>query len=53
MCPIAQDGLIRLLSHPRYDAEASGVPDLIGRLRAFRASGNHEFRSHGAPPRAL
>jgi toxin-antitoxin system PIN domain toxin len=42
-CPITENGLVRVLSHPRYAAEVSGVPDLIERLRAFRSSGHHHF----------
>ena len=42
-CPITENGLVRVLAHPRYGAEVSGVPDLIERLRTFRASGHHQF----------
>jgi toxin-antitoxin system PIN domain toxin len=42
-CPLTENGLVRVLSHPRYGAEVSGVSDVIERLRAFRASGHHQF----------
>lgn len=42
-CPITENGLVRVLSHPRYGAEVSGAPDVIARLRAFTASEHHEF----------
>jgi toxin-antitoxin system PIN domain toxin len=42
-CPLTENGLVRVLSHPRYGAEVRGVADVIERLRAFRSSGDHHF----------
>jgi toxin-antitoxin system PIN domain toxin len=42
-CPITENGLVRVLSNPRYGSPSGSVPAIIDRLRAFRASGHHEF----------
>lgn len=43
-CPVTENGLIRVLANPAYGAVA-GVRAVVDRLRAFRASGHHEFWS--------
>lgn len=42
-CPLTENGLIRVLTNPRYGGTVLGVSDMTDRLRAFRASGQHEF----------
>ncbi len=42
-CPITENGLVRVLANPRYGSTSVSVPGIIDRLRAFRASGHHEF----------
>jgi toxin-antitoxin system PIN domain toxin len=44
-CPVTENGLIRVLSNPRYGSAVAGVPTMVDRLRKFRASGGHEFWS--------
>lgn len=42
-CPVTENGLIRVLANPKYGSALTSVPALAERLRAFKASGYHEF----------
>ncbi len=43
-CPLTENGVVRIMSHPSYSAKARFTPgDLIGRLRTFAAQSDHEF----------
>jgi hypothetical protein len=42
-CPITENGLIRVLTNPRYESPVSTAATIADRLRRFRASGHHEF----------
>ena len=42
-CPITENGLVRVLTNPRYGSPESSVPAIVDRLRRFRDSGHHEF----------
>lgn len=43
-CPITENGAVRIMSNPNYSKLARFTPgDLIGRLRQFTKSTNHEF----------
>jgi uncharacterized protein len=43
-CPMTENGLVRVLSHPKYSAAFRLAPiDVIERLAEFCAAQNHEF----------
>ena len=43
-CPIAENGVVRVLSHPAYSRRGRFAPgDLLQRLQAFAEQTNHEF----------
>jgi toxin-antitoxin system PIN domain toxin len=42
-CPITENGFVRVVSNPRYRADASRASAVIGHLRRFCASGDHHF----------
>lgn len=43
-CPIVENGVVRIMSHPGYSPGARFTPgDLIARLRTFATQTNHEF----------
>jgi toxin-antitoxin system PIN domain toxin len=42
-CPVTENGLVRVLTNPKYGSPESAVPAIVDRLRRFRESGNHEF----------
>src|SRR5262245_3752464 len=42
-CPITENGLVRVLTNPRYESPVSTIPSVIERLKKFRASGHHQF----------
>ena len=43
-CPIVENGVVRIMSHPSYSQGARFTPgDLISRLRTFATQTNHEF----------
>jgi uncharacterized protein len=43
-CPLTENGVVRIMSHPNYSQKALFTPgDLIGRLRQFAEKSNHEF----------
>jgi len=43
-CPIVENGVVRIMSHPGYSHGARFTPDdLISRLRTFATQTNHEF----------
>lgn len=43
-CPLTENGLVRILSHPRYSKAFELPPgEVIGRLDRFVANHNHEF----------
>jgi hypothetical protein len=41
-CPITENGLVRVLSHPSYGAGLT-VKDVAGYLQTMKASGQHHF----------
>jgi toxin-antitoxin system PIN domain toxin len=42
-CPLTENGLIRVLSNPAYSGSPLRAAEMLDRLRAFRASGQHRF----------
>ena len=43
-CPLTENGVVRVLSHPRYSASMRFAPsDLIDRLNGFRDAHDHAF----------
>ena len=42
-CPITENGFVRVVSNPRYRADAARASVVIGQLRRFCASGDHHF----------
>jgi toxin-antitoxin system PIN domain toxin len=43
-CPLTENGVVRIMSHPGYSRVTRFVPgDLTGRLRQFAAQSDHEF----------
>lgn len=42
-CPLTENGFIRVLTNPAYGTPAQRPDELVERLRAFRASGQHHF----------
>ena len=43
-CPLTENGVVRIMSHPGYSKAARFTPgDLIGRLHQFAAQSDHEF----------
>jgi len=42
-CPITENGLVRVLTHPGYGSTVSTIQAVVDRLRTFRASGYHAF----------
>jgi len=43
-CPLTENGMVRIMSHPGYSQQARFTPDdLTGRLRQFARRSNHEF----------
>ena len=42
-CPLTEAGFVRVVSHPAYGAAGERVATAIERLRAFTASGGHQF----------
>lgn len=43
-CPIVENGVVRIMSHPGYSAKARFTPgDLISRLRTFATQTDHDF----------
>jgi toxin-antitoxin system PIN domain toxin len=42
-CPMTENGLVRVLTNPKYGSPISAVPAVLERVRAFTASGHHEF----------
>jgi toxin-antitoxin system PIN domain toxin len=42
-CPLTENGLLRLLTHPAYLQAAAPPADVLERLRAFCGSGGHAF----------
>jgi toxin-antitoxin system PIN domain toxin len=43
-CPLTENGVVRIMSHPGYSRTARFTPgDLIARLRQFAAATQHEF----------
>ncbi|MDQ3171158.1 MAG: PIN domain-containing protein [Acidobacteriota bacterium] len=42
-CPITENGLVRVISHPAYGAAGERAASAVERLSAFRASGGHQF----------
>lgn len=46
-CPLTENGLVRVLSHPAYPGRRTTPADAVERLTAFRAGGNHSFWPDG------
>lgn len=42
-CPMTEAGFVRVVSDPSYGAPAERASSAIERLRAFAASGDHQF----------
>jgi hypothetical protein len=42
-CPLSENGLIRVISHPKYPGRRTSVEDAVERLARFRDSGTHTF----------
>ncbi len=42
-CPLTENGLVRVLSNPRYPGRMTTIGDAITRLVSFRESGHHNF----------
>lgn len=42
-CPLTENGLVRILSHPKYPGRRTALDDAVDRLRRFRDSGDHAF----------
>ena len=43
-CPLTENGVVRIMSHPGYSKEVRFTPgELISRLRLFAEQTNHEF----------
>ena len=42
-CPLTENGLLRVLTHPAYSQAAAPPADVLERLRAFCGSGRHAF----------
>jgi toxin-antitoxin system PIN domain toxin len=42
-CPITENGLVRVLSHPAYGPNTEPAAAIVGRLRKFCASVGHTF----------
>lgn len=42
-CPLTENGLLRVLAHPRNNLLRESMPKLIERLGQFRASTHHHF----------
>jgi uncharacterized protein len=42
-CPVTENGLVRVLTNPRYDSPVSTAMAVVERLKKFRRSGHHEF----------
>ncbi len=43
-CPLTENGVVRIMSHPNYSEKARFTPgELIGRLRKFAEQSDHEF----------
>ena len=42
-CPVTESGFVRVLANPGYGGPPHRVTELVGRLRKFCASGDHEF----------
>lgn len=43
-CPLTENGMVRIMSNPKYSSRARFAPgQLIGRLAAFAEASDHEF----------
>ena len=42
-CPLTENGLLRVLTHPAYTQAAAPQADILERLRVFCGSGGHAF----------
>jgi toxin-antitoxin system PIN domain toxin len=42
-CPITENGVLRILSHPNYPNGPVLVSDIARRIEEFKTSGHHEF----------
>ena len=42
-CPLTENGLVRILSNPRYPGRMTTIGDAVERLGSFRESGHHTF----------
>lgn len=42
-CPLTENGLVRVVSNPKYPGGRTTVQDALDRLAQFRSSGDHEF----------
>jgi toxin-antitoxin system PIN domain toxin len=42
-CPLTENGLVRVLSNPKYESPIASVSAIVERLGKFRLSGHHRF----------
>jgi toxin-antitoxin system PIN domain toxin len=42
-CPLTENGLVRVLSNPKYGSTVTAIPAVLQRLTKFKSSGNHHF----------
>lgn len=42
-CPLTENGLVRVVSNPKYSGRRATVEGVVERLRRFRESGDHTF----------
>lgn len=42
-CPLTENGLVRVLSNPKYGSTVVQIPAVLERLAKFKTSGDHHF----------
>ena len=42
-CPLTENGVLRIVSHPRYPNSPGGPAEVVQSLKVLRALGNYEF----------
>jgi uncharacterized protein len=46
-CPLTENGLVRVLTNPKYGGTVASVAEVFDRLRRFQKSGHHHFWPDG------
>jgi predicted nucleic acid-binding protein len=46
-CPLTENGLVRVLSSPRFREAGPAIADIAGRLHALKTTGRHTFWPDG------